>query len=338
MASNIFSLDLGEQFTRLAHLTRTKDKIEILSLGYDNTFVNFYSNPDEKSAQEQAKVISQLYSKLLIDSSKVHIVIPDTKTYSQLLLMPDLPEEELVKAIRLQADEFVPLPISEVYLDLEVIQKLPSGKLLIIFIASQKKIVDHIYKTLTYANLEPISLENELNAVGRFTSEFYKFIREPSLIVNFGYSGSSLYVVNPAFPYFQLTRTSRIGFDIILRDLKLNSNLTHLKALEALKTIGMGSNGSINVYSIIYPVLNELFSEMERTILLTAEKYHINIKNVYLMNYDHSIAFMPETVQKRLSIATQSFPLSTVLVPNVVTQTFSQLLSTFIPVISTNIR
>lgn len=338
MTSNVFSIDISDQYTRLAHLDIKKDRVELLSLGYESTFSQFYSNPDEKSAQEQAKIISALHTQLNIGSTKAHVVIPDTKTYSQLLLMPDLPEEELVKAIRLQADEFVPLPISEVYLDLEIIQKLPNNKLLIIFIASQKKYVDHIYRTLEYANLEPQTLENELNAVGRFTSEFFNFIKEPSLVVNFGYAGSSMYVVNPGFPYFQVTRTSRIGFDIVLRDLKVNTNLSDQKCYEALKSIGLSTRGSVNVYSIIYPVINELLSEMERTILLTQERYHINIRNVFLMNYDNHIGYFHETVQKRLSLPTQSFPLTTLLVPNAITQTFSQYLSTFVPVIATHIR
>jgi len=338
MASNAISIDLSEQFTRIAHLKIKKDRVELLSLGYENTFANFYSNPDEKSAQEQAKILKELHSKLLIDTTNAHIVIPDAKTYSQLLLMPDLPEEQLVKAIQLQADEFVPLPISEVYLDLEVIQKLPNGKLLIIFVAAQKKIVDHIHKTLQYADLEPLTLENELNSVGRLLSEFYHVSKDPSLILNFGYSGSSIYVANPPFPYFQLTRTSRIGFDIILRGLKLNSTLGDKQAYEALKTIGLNPQGSINVYSIIYPVLNELFTEIERTILLAQEKYHLNIRNIYLMNYNESISLLSETIQKRVSLPTQSFPLSALLVPNTITQTFSQILSTFIPVISTHLR
>ncbi len=338
MAANLFSIDISEQFTRLAHLETKKNKVELLSLGYDNTVPNFYSNPDEKSAQEEAKLLSTLHAQLNISSTKAHVVVPDALSYSQLLLMPNLPEEELVKAIRLQADEFVPLPISEVYLDLEIISKLPNGKLLILFVASQKKIVDHIYKTVEYANLEPVSLENELTAMGRFLTEFYKFIKEPALILNFGFSGSSIYVINPAFPFFQTTRSSRIGYDIILRDLKLNTNLSDQKTMEALKTIGLSSNGSVNVYAIIYPVLNELFTEMEKTILLTQEKYHIPIKNIYLFNYDNQIANIHETVQKRLSLPTQSFPLSNILIPNTITQTFSQVLSTFIPVIATHIR
>jgi len=258
--------------------------------------------------------------------------------YSQLLLMPNLPEGELVKSIRLQADEFVPLPIDDVYIDLEVISKLKNDKLLIVFIAAQKKIVDHINTTLSLSGIEPATLENELSAVGRFMSEVYTFIKTPSLIINFGFGTSSFYVMNPPFPYFQITRTSRIGFDIILRDLMANANLTSDKAFQALGSIGLNPKGSINIYASIYPVLNEFFSEIEKTILMTKEKYHVQIKNIYLFNYESYIPLLNETIQSKVSLPTQPLPLSSILVPNPITQTFSRLLSTFIPVIATHLR
>lgn len=337
MSANYFSIDIGDQFTKMAHLKAGK-QITLESLGYENTFDSYFTNLNEKSAQEQAKIIKTLHKQLRIGSTRAHVVIPDTKTYFQLLLMPNISEEELVKAIRLQADEFVPLPISEVYLDIEIIKKLPNGKLLIVFIASQKKIVDHIYKTLKYAEIEPVSLENELNSVGRFLTEFYKLVEEPTLILNFGFTGSSIYVANPTFPYFQITRISRIGFDVMMRDLKLNTTLSSEKALEVLSTIGLNSKGSINVYSSIYPVLNELFSEVEKTVRLTQERYNFSIKKIYLMNYDSNLNYMSDALQKRLSIQTLPFPISKVLTPNKITQAFSRNISSFIPVIATHIR
>ena len=282
--ANIFSIDISEQFIRVADLELKKDKIELFSLGYDSAAPDFYTNLTEKSSLDQSKIISQIVGQLNITASKANVVIPDAFAYSQLLLMPDLPEEEIVKSIRIQADEFVPLPIDDVYIDLEVITKLKNGKLLIIFVASQKKIVDHIYNTLELANIEGVSLENDLSAVGRFFTEVFTFIKEPSLVVNFGYSGSTFGIVNPPFPFYQVTRSSRIGFDIILRDLIANSSMDKSQAIEALKTIGLGKDGSVNIYAIIFPVLSEFYSEIEKTILLAKQKYNINIKNIYLYN------------------------------------------------------
>ncbi|PIZ65791.1 hypothetical protein CO051_03760 [Candidatus Roizmanbacteria bacterium CG_4_9_14_0_2_um_filter_39_13] len=337
MASS-FSIDISDQFTRVADLGLRKGKVELYSLGYDNTALNFYTNLTDQSAKAQALILSKLRKELNIGATDAHVVIPDSMAYSQLLLMPNLPEGELVKSIRLQADEFVPLPIDDVYIDLEVISKLKNDKLLIVFIAAQKKIVDHINTTLSLSGIEPATLENELSAVGRFMSEVYTFIKTPSLIINFGFGTSSFYVMNPPFPYFQITRTSRIGFDIILRDLMANANLTSDKAFQALGSIGLNPKGSINIYASIYPVLNEFFSEIEKTILMTKEKYHVQIKNIYLFNYESYIPLLNETIQSKVSLPTQPLPLSSILVPNPITQTFSRLLSTFIPVIATHLR
>lgn len=336
--STSFSIDISEQYTRVADLVLKKGKIELYSLGYENTAQNFYTNLTDQSAKEQAQLLSKLRKALNISVSNANVVIPDALTYSQLLLMPDLPEDELAKSIRLQADEFVPLPIDDVYIDLEIISKLQNGKLLIVFIAAQKKIVDHINLTLSLAGIEPGTLENELSAVGRFVSEIYTFMNTPSLVINFGFGASTFYVINPPFPYFQITRSSRIGFDMILRGLMANASLTSDKAFQALESIGLNPQGSINIYAAIFPVLNEFFSEIEKTIFMTKEKYHVQIKNIYLFNYNNHISLLHDTIQSKLSLPTQSFPLSSILVPNAITQTFSHQISTFIPVIATHLR
>lgn len=333
-----FSIDLSEEYTRLSELGLRKGKIDLYSLGFEATAPNFYSNFTDQTAKQQAEILIKLKKALNIGATEAHVVIPDAMTYSQLLLMPNLKEEELVKSIRLQADEFVPLPIDDVYLDLEVISKLKNDKLLIVFIAAQKRIVDHINRTLDYANIEAGTLENELSAVGRFMSEVYPFVKTPSLIINLGYSASSFYVMNPPFPYFQITRTSRIGFEILVKDLIANANIPHEKAVAAMENIGMNTKGSINIYATIYPVLNEFFSEIEKTILMTKEKYHVQIKNIYLFNYDKRIALIHETIQGRVGLPTQSLPLSSIITPNPITQTFSRTLSNYIPVIATHLR
>ena len=104
----------------------------------------------------------------------------------------------------------------------------------------------------------------------------------------------------------------------------------------------MGRNksdkGSININNIIYPLLAELFGEMEKTILLSKERYGISIKHIYLMNNDYKIGWLIESVQNKLMLPTQTIPLSTVLIPNQISQTFSQTLSSTLAVIATQIR
>lgn len=338
MSGTTFSLDINEKYTRLVHLNYKAGKIELLSMGFDDTAPNFFSNPTDKTATEQSKVISNLYSQLHLDDQKVHLIIPDSMTYSQLLVMPELSEEQLVNSIRLQADEFVPLPIEEVYIDLEIVSKLPNNKLLILFVAAPKKIVDHISNAVNLANLEPLTLENDLSAMGRFVSEVHKFAKEPSLFINFGFGGSSIYFLNPPFPYFEVTRSTRIGYDILLRDLAVNLNLKDKQAAEAMQTIGLKSGGSINIYPIIYPIINELLTEIEKTMLLVKERHSVSIRNIYLFNFDSYVVGLPEAIQNKLNLPTQAIPIASILTPNSITQSFAPNMSSFVSVIASHIR
>lgn len=338
MGNKVFSLYINEYQTRLAHLEKKKDKIELLSLGYDNTVPTFYSNPTDQSIQMQAQLIMQIYKQLNIKQSKVHIVVPDSVSYSQLIIMPKLNEEELAKAIKLQVDEIIPFPISEMNVDNEIVSELPENKILVLFVAIEKKIADHIAKTIEFTKLEPVALENELSVLGRFFAEVYPFIKDPSLVINFGFNSTSFYTMNPPFPYFQSTRTIKIGLSTFLKDLKLNLNMDANKSLQALQTIGLSTNGSIDMLPVTSPIMNEIVNEIVTTIKQTKEKYNSSIRHIYLLNYDTSIAHLAATIQNRVSIPTLQVPVKELFIQNPITQSFNNNLTAFLPVIAGHFR
>ncbi|MCA9372243.1 pilus assembly protein PilM [Candidatus Woesebacteria bacterium] len=338
MAVNLLSLNINNLHTRMGHLRLTKKGVELLSLGVENTTNEFFSNINEVTAKQQSDVIKELYTNLNIKAHEVSVIIPDSMTYSQILIMPNLKEEELVKSIRLQADEFIPLPIDEVYIDIEVISQLEDNKLLVLIVASQKKFVDHISRTLEIIGLEPHSLENELSSLGRFVSEVFKPSKEPSIIINFGYEGSSIYLVNPALPHFQLTRTTNIGLEIIARDIKINFGWNDEQTFDALKKIGFSSSGSVNLYSLVYPVFNELLVEIEKTLLQARNKHNVSVKNIYMFNYDNYIGSIHSVIQTKTSLPTAPFPLQSFVIKNPITKAFNDSLSSFVSVIAGHIR
>lgn len=338
MANKVFSLYINEYQTKIAHLTRKKDQIELLSLGYDNTVPTFFSNPTDRSIELQAQLIMQIYKQLNIKETKVQIVVPDSVSYSQLIIMPKLNEEELAKAIKLQVDEIIPFPISEMNVDNEIVSELPENKILVLFVAIEKKISDHIAKTIEFTRLEPVALENELSVLGRFFAEVYPFMKDASLVINFGFNSTSFYTINPPFPYFQSTRTIKIGLSTLLKDLKLNMNMDANKSLQALQTIGLSTNGSVNMTPIISPIVTELINEAYATIKNTKEKYNSTIKHIYLLNYDTSIAHLSETIQNQLSIPTLPVPLKNLFIQNPITQSFNNNLTAFLPVIAGHLR
>lgn len=334
-----FSLDLNEKYTRMCDLSISKDKIELLSLGYEETIPGFFSGSSESMIVQQAELIQQLHENLQIKKKKAQIIIPDNLTYSQILPMPKLSEKELIKAIRYQADEFIPLPIDDVYLDIEILtENEQEKKMLILIVASPKKVVDRIYRTIELAKLVPESLENELSATGRFVSDVLHIDDAPVLIVNFGFSSTSIYVVDPTSSLIVLSRSFKIGLDLLIRDLKVNLNWDDAKAAEALKTIGLSPNGSVDINAVVSPIIKELTQEIEKTIFQVRDKMNLQIKQIYTFNHDRLVANFPQTIQANFNIATQPLPFGQLILPNPISQSFGNEMSSFLSVIAGFLR
>ncbi|PJB89162.1 hypothetical protein CO083_01160, partial [Candidatus Roizmanbacteria bacterium CG_4_9_14_0_8_um_filter_34_12] len=175
MASNYITIEIGEKHTRVIDADIKKEKLTLQSAGYDLTSKDYFTATSSVVIEAQAKLIQTLISNLKIKKTDVGLIIPDGQTYSQIIEMPKLNEKELLSAIRYQADQFVPMPIEKVSLDIEILKEDPeTRKLLILIVAAPKTLVNKIEKTASTADLNPIFLKNELSAFINFPSQFIK--------------------------------------------------------------------------------------------------------------------------------------------------------------------
>src|SRR3989338_1652765 len=105
--------------------------------------------------------------KIRVEKKRLNIVIPDGFTYSQIIKMPRLKEKELLSAIRYQADQFIPMPIDETSLDLEILyEDKVSNNSLVLIIAAPQKLIDRVQNLSEQEGLYPEAIENELSATG----------------------------------------------------------------------------------------------------------------------------------------------------------------------------
>lgn len=339
MSNNTFAIDLNERFTKMADVKERKKQLEIISMGQVNTTASFFETINERVAQQQAVLLKQLHKNLKIREKNVHVVIPDGLTYSQIVEMPKLKEKELVAAIRYQADEFIPMPIDETYLDLQILNENKiTNKYLVLIVAAAKKIVDHVYSTIELAGLIPQTLENELSSVGRLFSELLHMQEGMTLIINIGNTGTSLYLIDPKDHLIIFSRRIKIGIELFVKYLRVNLNWEDKKIYEMLRNTGLKQNNQIDIGKIITPLLRELLTEIQKALVIARDKYTMPVKHIYLLNMNTMIAGLDIFIQKQTSILTAPVPIQAILKKNVIVQTFGQELPSYISVIGANYR
>jgi Tfp pilus assembly PilM family ATPase len=205
-------------------------------------------------------------------------------------------------------------------------------------VASPKKIVNQIEKTIEMANLIPDTLENELSACGRLLSEALQYKEGVALYVNFGFSECSIYLVDTSSSLIILSRTIKIGMELFVRDIKANLNWEEKKIYDLLKTIGLNKNGSYDIESIVTALVKELLQEIEKMIILARDKYAMKVDRLYIFNYDQQIALLGQKIHDYLSLPVVSLVLKDNLVTNSIAKSFANDMSSFIPVIAGTIR
>jgi len=114
----IVQLGLQEKTIKLENYAsiKTKDYLEILG---NSGNLNNIRMSDDKIAKDLGGIIE----KAGITSKNIIMSIPISSAFSSVITLPDIPREELAKAIQFEARQYVPISLSEVVFDWSVIGK-----------------------------------------------------------------------------------------------------------------------------------------------------------------------------------------------------------------------
>ncbi|MCL4375006.1 pilus assembly protein PilM [Patescibacteria group bacterium] len=338
--NNIVSVELGEKHIRIADSVARGKKIELLSLGYEEGLKELLVAETDAGLEKSAAVIGKLFESLKIKKRAINVIIPDNYTFSQVIEMPKLNEKELLSAIRYQADQFVPMPIEEITLDIETLKEdAVQRKLELLIVAAPKKVAKAVEKLIEKAGLIPASLENELSAIARYCGQFNQSAASGSyLVVNLGYNNSSLYLFDNANQLLA-NRTIKLGVSLFIKDILVNLSLENEKKVwDTLQQIGFSDTASVNLYNIVAPLMKELNGHIEKFILLAKDKYRLAVTEIRLCNYGETIAHLDTKLGQTFGLSVSPLLKPEMVVDNPVATAFKAELNHFVSVIGGNLR
>ena len=95
--------------------------------------------------------------------------LPEDKAFLQVIQMPKIEERELAEAIMFEAENYIPMKSSDVYLDFQIVKPIVDSldHHDVLIVAFPKKIVDSYFKVLKKVGLKPVAFETESQSVAR---------------------------------------------------------------------------------------------------------------------------------------------------------------------------
>ncbi len=345
MSDSFFVVGLSESRLKLGDIKKSGDHLLAQNMAIEDIDPVFFRTESDEEIEKTSKILSALIKQLKITKKDAKIVIPDSFSYNQFIEVPKLNEKELLSAIKYQADQFIPMPLEEVNLDIEIIYEDPSNKkMLTLLAASPKKIVEKVEKFLEYSGLVPDSVETETSATGRFLSEFLRGGEESKgletkggLIINMDLSSSSIYFFDYKLNLMTYCYNFPIGYNLFFKEVQVNLNVDEKKSRELLKSIGLSENASYDLKAILAPVIKSFTLETEKAVKELIQKSNIQIKNIYLINESIGIDALDELIGKYFGIPTSYLNLYSYFTKNNVVDFFQDKLGYFVSVVGGNL-
>lgn len=101
-----------------------------------------------------------------LPSNQVVIGVPTARSYSRTFVLPTSTEKALHEAVVLEADQYIPIPSDNLYIDHQIIERSKKD-ITVLMSAVSRMIVDNIVASVEAAGLQPVLIEPSISAVGR---------------------------------------------------------------------------------------------------------------------------------------------------------------------------
>lgn len=222
-----------------------------------------FNNPADTYISDNVKTL--LESNVIGSLPGTHTVIslPTTQTFSRTFTIPAKEEHTLASAVEIEADQYIPIPTSALYIDYEIIERTKT-EITVVMSAVARTLVDISLKAARDAGLMPIMIEPSINSVARLLEKTEEG-HLPTLIIDIGPASTDIAVL--AGGAIRVTGGVGVGGNTLTLDIakKMNISLEKAHQLKVLSGLNSGSHQA-KISSAVTPSLQKITLETRKVV------------------------------------------------------------------------
>jgi len=269
LKTEAFGLDISGSSLKFIKLKKKGKFFDLASYGESPIKNGIIKNGEIRDSKSLIKIIKDSLAEAKGEKLRTKYVVaslPEEKAFLQVIQLPKIPEEDLRSAVIYEAENYIPLPIEDVYLDFQIVKPVFNhlDHLDILIAALPRKIVDRYTFCLKEAGLKPKVLEIESLAISRSLIK-NGLSNSPVLLIDFGMTKTSFII----FSGYSLIFTSSIPIssqqitEAISKALKVDS----ARAEKLKKEYGLELDSkNKEIVDIIKPILVNLVEQIKKHI------------------------------------------------------------------------
>jgi type IV pilus assembly protein PilM len=296
-------IDVGTSSIKIVELEKDGGRFKLINYGMISTEgggKKFASKDVKVTADDEITwVIQEILKEAKFGTRDAIGAIPSFSTFSTVIKVPFISEDELAKTIPIESRKYIPLPPDEVVLDWSVInivqgteakEGIPATQSEVeVFVAAVPVSETTRYKNiLKHAGLNVRALELENSALIR---ALLGNDQSPTAIVNIGGRSTSILIVDKGIE--RLNRNYEVGGFELTNAISKALNVNLHRAEELKRTQGLSSGDNV-VKEALTSLVDNMVMEARRTINSYQEKSGVKIDKVVAVG---GLAKMPGFIE-----------------------------------------
>ncbi len=269
---SFLGIDIGANSIKLIELINDNHIARLRTYGYIEQNVDIVRSDSDEDFEKIVESIKFIIRKSKTLSSKVIASLPSYAVFSSVINVSAVNKKDLTEAIHVEAKKFIPVPLSEVVLNWQILNDSPVTSVAkeekttnykILLTAAPKNIVTKFINIFKASGLELLTLDVESFATIR---SLIGNDNSVSMICNIGDTVSSVMVVKDGIPV--INRSIDFGGSKITENISKTLNIDEKQAEQFKKDQGLSGDLEDGISKIIADSLQYIVDEI---------KYALNI-------------------------------------------------------------
>lgn len=217
--------------------------------------------PDKTYLTDNIKLL--LSEKIIgsANSKRVTIAVPTARSFSRTFTLPLSAEKNLRDAVTLEAEQYIPIPSTSLYIDYQVIERTKTD-ITVLMSAVTRMVIDNVVRSVEEAGLQPVLIEPSICSVGRVLTATERG-ELPTVIVDIGPASTDIAILDRG--NIRVTGGLAIGGNTFTLEIakKLNVALENAHQLKVLNGLNAGPRQQ-KLIGALDPSLVRILSEVKK--------------------------------------------------------------------------
>jgi type IV pilus assembly protein PilM len=300
---DFFALDIGTNAVRVVQLSGTNGNWALQHYGYAPVDSRTTSSNSAEAQRRLGEIIMTAVGQSGIRTKDVVIGIPSQKTFTTVIDVPTMPENELKTTIKYQIDQYIPMAIDEAKIDWVLLgQSLHDPKQQEVLLAStantyaeeRLEFVEGLGLNVIAAEPDPIAMIRSLLPGG---------IQDARLIIDMGDLSTDIAITYGDAP--RLVRTIPTGLQSLIKAAVQNLNVQEDQAKQFILKFGLAPDRlEGQVFRALEATLDNFTSELTKSIKFFQTRYpSVSVGGILLSGFTGTVPKFGDYVSTKTGIA-----------------------------------